>query len=396
MREHFLGESSAESLGWAGRGPLRVAIVAPSLRILGGHAVQARQLLERWQTVPDVDAWLVPINPVPRRPLDVLLGFKYVRTLVTQLLYWPLLYRELRGADLVHVFSASYASFVLAPLPAVLTAKLFGRPVVLNYHSGEAVDHLSHSALARRLMSRWVDLNVVPSTYLRESLALFGIPATVVPNMIDLTQFPYRRREPLSPRILSTRNFEPLYNLPCVLRAFARIQAEFPDATLTLVGSGSLDGEVKALAMRLRLHHVTFAGRVPPWETPRYYAEADIYLQAPSIDNMPLSVLEAFASGLPVVSTRVGGIPHILTDGVHGLLAPDDDDAMLAAHVIALLQRPAMARRLAAAARESCAPYEWPVVCQRWLAAYRQAVAHAQSETGPGGRVSGRSYEKLF
>jgi glycosyltransferase involved in cell wall biosynthesis len=375
--------------------PLRVAIVAPSLRILGGHAVQAQQLLERWRTVRDVEAWLVPINPVPPAPFDVLVALKYVRTIVTQLLYWPLLLRELRRADLVHVFSASYTSFVLAPLPAVLIAKLFRRPVVLNYHSGEAIDHLSHSPLARHVMRNWVDLNVVPSTYLRQSLALFGIPATIVWNTIDLTQFPYRKRDPLSPRILSTRNFEPLYNVPCVLRAFARIQAQYPSATLTLVGSGSQDRELRALAARLRLRHVTFVGRVPPWETPRYYADADIYLQAPSIDNMPLSVLEAFASGLPVVSTGVGGIPHILTHGVDGLLAPDDDEIALAAHVSTLLEHSGLAAQLATAARESCAAYEWPVVCQRWLAAYRQAVVHAQVGATVGRHVSERPYEKL-
>jgi hypothetical protein len=118
------------------RRPLRVAIVAASLRILGGQAVQAQRMLDGWRDDPDVHAWLVPIDPVPVRPLDLLLRVKYLRTLVTQLLYWPLLLRELRRADVVHVFSASYYSFLLAPLPAILIARLLGRPVVLNYHSG--------------------------------------------------------------------------------------------------------------------------------------------------------------------------------------------------------------------------------------------------------------------
>ena len=98
-------------------------------------------------------------------------AIKYLRTIVTQLSYWPLLFRELRRADVVHVFSASYSSFLLAPLPAMLIAKLFGRPVILNYHSGEAPDHLRRSALARHVMRNWVDLNVVPSAFLRDVLA---------------------------------------------------------------------------------------------------------------------------------------------------------------------------------------------------------------------------------
>jgi glycosyltransferase involved in cell wall biosynthesis len=147
--------------------------------------------------------------------------------------------------------------------------------------------------------------------------------------------------------MLSTRNFEPLYNVACVVRAFALVQAQYPDAALTLVGSGSQRDALERLAAELKLRHVTFAGRVPPSEIHRYYAAADIYIQTPTIDNMPLSVLEAFASGLPVVSTRVGGVPAMLTDGVHGLLAPDDDARGVASHVIRLLEQPDEARRLA-------------------------------------------------
>jgi L-malate glycosyltransferase len=351
--------------------PLRVAIVAASLRILGGQAVQAQHMIDGWKGDPNVDAWLVPIDPVPVRPLDTLLSVKYLRTVVTQLLYWPLLVRELRRADVVHVFSASYTSFLLAPLPAIAIAKLLGRPVILNYHSGEAPDHLRRSALARRVMREWVNLNVVPSTFLRDVLGSFAIPAQVVANTVDLRRFAYRTRDPLKPRLLSSRNFEPMYNVALVLRAFARIQARRPDATLTLVGSGSQDAMLRALAVELQLRNVTFAGRIAPSDIHRYYANADIYVQTPDIDNMPLSVLEAFASGLPVVSTDVGGIPAMLTHGVHGLLAPANDDEAIAAHVIALLESPECARQLAAAAVRTCDSYDWPVAREGWLAAYR-------------------------
>lgn len=354
---------------------IKVAIVAASLRILGGHAVQTQRLLGKWGNERDIEAWLVPINPVPPPPFDRLLRVKYLRTVVTQLLYWPLLLRELRRADVVHVFSASYSAFLLAPLPAVVIARLLGKPVVLNYHSGEASDHLKRSALARHVMRHWVDLNVVPSPYLRDVLASFDIPADVVPNIVEVDRFAYRVRDPLRPRVLCTRNFERLYNVACVLRAFARIQASHPHATLTLVGGGSQDAALRELARALGLRDVTFVGRVPPDAIPSYYADADIYLQAPAIDNMPLSLLEAFASGLPVVSTDVGGIPAILTHGVHGLLAPDNDDERLAQHVLTLLERPDYARQLASAAFATCAAYQWPVAREGWLAAYRGAVA---------------------
>jgi glycosyltransferase involved in cell wall biosynthesis len=310
---------------------------------------------------------------VPSAPFDRLLGLKFVRTVVTQLWYWPLLVRELRRADVVHVFSAAYASFLLAPLPAILVAKLLGKPVVVNYRSGEAPDHLRRSWVARTAL-RSVDLNVVPSPFLRDVFASFGITAQIVANTVDLERFSYRERRPITPRLLSTRNFQPLYNVACTLRAFARVQATYPDASLTLVGFGAQEPMLKALATELHLRNVSFVGKVAPSEIARYYRDADIYVQTPSIDNMPGSVVEAFASGLPVVATNVGGVPAILTDGVHGLLVADDDDRGIAAGVIDVLEHQDDARRRAAAARDTCEAYRWPVVREAWVAAYRSVL----------------------
>jgi len=354
--------------------PLRVAVVVASRRIIGGHSVQAERLLDAWRSDGSVDAWIVPIDPVPPAPIDRLLGIKYLRTLVTQLWYWPLLFRELRRADVVHAFAASYASFLLAPLPAVIVAKVLGKPVVLNYHSGEAPDHLRRSVIAPFVLRRLVDANVVPSAFLHDVFRSFEIDARVVPNMADLRQFTYRVRDPLRPRLLCTRNLEPLYNQSCVLRAFAKIQTRYPAATLTLVGSGSHESALRREAAALRIQNVTFVGRVPPTEIHRYYANADIYVQAPSIDNMPLSLLEAFASGLPVVSTNVGGVPSMLRHGIDGLLVADNDADALADEVIRLLGDPALAQRLAGSAYRTLAAYEWPVVRDGWLKAYRDAA----------------------
>ena len=353
--------------------PIRVAIVAPSLGILGGQAVQAQRLLDHWACDPDVQSWLVPVNPIPAAPFNRLLDVTYVRTVATQLCYWPLLIRELRRADVAHVFSASYLSFLLAPLPAILVAKALRKPVILNYRSGEGPDHLKRSVIARRTLKH-VDRNVVPSRFLRDVFASFDIPSSIIANTVDLRQFSYRVRDPLRPRLLSTRNFEPMYNVACTLRAFARIQARVPDATLTLVGDGSCAKALQRLVEELRLRDVRFAGRVAPSEMAAYYATSDIFVQTPTIDNMPGSVIEAFASGLPVVATCVGGVPAILTHGVHGLLAPDHDDETVANHVIALLEQPDYARQLAAAAYATCHAYEWSALRDQWLAMYRSVV----------------------
>ena len=161
------------------------------------------------------------------------------------------------------------------------------------------------------------------------------------------------------------------------------VQAAYPDASLTLVGSGSQRDALQRLARTLDLRNVEFAGAVPPDEMWRYYAAADIYLQTPDIDNMPASVLEAFASGCVVVSTDAGGVPTILTDGVQGYLVPQRDYRAAADRAIRVIQDPETARRMAAEARASCERYRWAVVRSQWLSLYqnmaRPTVAVATS-----------------
>jgi glycosyltransferase involved in cell wall biosynthesis len=113
-----------------------------------------------------------------------------------------------------------------------------------------------------------------------------------------------------------------------------------------------------------------------------------VYLQTPDIDNMPISVLEAFASGVPVVSTAVGGVPTILQHERHGLLAPANDPGAVAAQILRLIEEPGLAARLARAARETCESYTWSAVRDQWLGLYREALgdgpgtaAHAPSRS---------------
>jgi glycosyltransferase involved in cell wall biosynthesis len=127
---------------------------------------------------------------------------------------------------------------------------------------------------------------------------------------------------------------------------------------------------------------VTFVGRVPPATIASFYADNDIYVQSPNIDNMPTSVLEAFASGMPVVSTEAGGVPAILTHNVHGLLAPLADYETLGHHVVRLLENPDHARALARAAFATCEACTWPEVREQWVRAYRGVLQPARRTQG--------------
>lgn len=347
---------------------IRVMLVAPSLDILGGQGVQAQALAEGLRR----DGYRVEFLPVnPRFPcwLGRLRRYRYLRTLVNQMLYLPSL-AKLRHADVVHVFSASYWSFLLAPAPAMLAARLLGKRTLLHYHSGEAEDHLTRWGI---WVHPWLHLAheiVVPSEYLRRVFARFGYRATVVRNVLPPARFHYRDRMPLRPRLLSIRNFEPHYGVDVVIRAFALLKLRFPEASLVVAGYGPEKSRLRRLAASLCVSGIHFAGRVEPVRVPQLYDEADIFLNAALIDNQPVSVLEAFAAGLPVVSTGVGDLANMLQGGAAGCLVPPGDALALADAVIGLLQEPQRALRLSRHAHAEAAKFTWSGVRGQWAAAY--------------------------
>jgi len=316
---------------------LRVLIAAPSLDIVGGQSRQAVRLREGLSREPDLEVGFVPHNPRLPGVLRSLQSIKYVRTVVTTLYYVLLLLWRVRQYDIVHIFSASYYSYSLSVIPALFIARLYGKKSILNYRSGEAEDHLASWRSAVPTI-RWADEVVVPSGYLVDVFARHGLQARAIHNIVELDRFSFRERHPLRPIFLTSRLLEPLYNVPCVLRAFAIIQQRYPEATLTVAADGFLRADLEALARELQLRDCEFIGFVPFDRMPALYDAADIYLSATNIDNMPSSLTESMACGLNVVTTDGGGaIPYIMTNEETGLIVERDDHEALAAAAIRLL-----------------------------------------------------------
>ena len=358
------------------RRTIRVCIVVASMDILGGQAIQAERLLEGLSRETGVEAELLPINPRLPGPLRLLQRIKYVRTVVTSIAYLASLLVRLPRFDVVHVFSAAYFSFVLAPAPAVLIAKLYGKPVMLNYNSGEAEDHLRRWPRTSLPIIRLADRVVVPSDYLVSVFAKFGIKAERVLNTVDLARFRFRQRGGLSPVLLSNRNLERHYNVECTLRAFAIIQQRIPGARLIVAGDGSERLRLRELAASLGLKNVEFLGAVAPEDMPALYDRAGVFVNASDIDNQPLSIIEAFASGLPVVTTNAGGIPDMVTDRETGLMVDRNDPEAIAEQVIQLLSDNVLALRLASRAGEASHKYTWAAVRREWLRLYSALSRH--------------------
>jgi glycosyltransferase involved in cell wall biosynthesis len=349
----------------------RVAVIAPSLRYVGGQSVQADLLVRNWKNDPEIDACLVPVDPRFPYGLRWAEHIPFLRTIIREPLYLLSLRRALREVDVAHIFSASYSSFLLAPLPAWAVAQFLRKPTLINYHSGECRDHLQKSATAQMVLKE-TDCIVVPSEYLVDVLREFEMKARVVPNVVDFSQFRYRQRQPLRPHLICTRGFHPYYGIDVVVRAFAKVQQTYPEARLDLVGGGASEKKVRELVRQLNLQNVHFLGTWSHKEIAQLYDRADIFVNASNLDNMPVSVLEAFASGTPVVTTSPEGMRYIVDHERTGLLSEPGDPAALAQNIIRVLTDEELAMRLAGNAYAECERWNWTSVRDRWLSIYAE------------------------
>ena len=350
---------------------LKVAIVAPSLRYVGGQAVQADLLVRLWQNDPDVEVSFLAVDPPLPRVLAWAEFVPGLRTILREPIYFWHLWYGLKEISIVHIFSASYWSFLLSPVPAWFFAKLRGKKSIINYRSGEARDHLHRFRSGKFVLAR-VDEIVTPSGYLVDVFREFGLRAIVVPNLVDLSQFRYRERSPLRPHLICTRGFFEYYSVDVVVKAFAEVKKEYPEAQLDLVGAGPLEFSIRKQVADLKLTGVNFLGVVSRQQIGKYYDQADIFINASWLDNMPVSLVEAFRAGTPVVSTSPESMPYLVEHEYTGLLSKVGDDRALAANVIRLLRDPALAAKLARNAYEESRKYTWEVVREQWIRVYRE------------------------
>ena len=350
---------------------IRVLMIGPSPEIVGGQAVQASRLLTALSDVPHLTIEFFPLGPRPPKVLDWTGRIPLFRTLVSFAVYNVRLAFEARKYNIFHIFTAGLSSYTLWTIPALFWSRLFGKKSILNYRDGQAEQHLTEwrSAKPSILLA---DRVITPSGFLVDVFGKYGIGAQSIVNVIDVAHFRYRQRRKLRPVFMTNRMLEPLYNVECVLKAFALIQAQYPEARLTIAHDGCCRPALGALAQELKLRHTRFIGKVSQEKIPDLYDDADVYLMSPNIDNMPGTLLECFASGLPIVATAVGGIPYIAKDRESALLVPANDHEALAARALELLEKPDLVERLTQQGLREVEKYHWKPVRDQWAALYQE------------------------
>jgi len=362
--------SASSSTDLAG---LRLLLVGPVPPPAGGMANQTRQLGE---LLGREGVQVLPLaTNAPYRPTWVA-SWRGLRAVARLVAYVLDLWRGCGRAELVHVMANSGWSWHLFAAPAIWVAHLRGRPVVVNYRGGEAAEFLARAVQwVRPSLHRCARL-VVPSGFLLDVFGRHQLPAEVVPNIVDTQRF-----QPAAPpggsfHVVVARNLEPIYDNASALRALAALRRHRPDVHMTVAGTGPELERLRALALELGVvQAVRFAGRLDREAMAALYQSAHALLNTSLVDNMPNSLLEAMASGVPVVSTRVGGVPYVVQDGVTALLVPPGDAEAMAAALLRVAQEPALWGALRERGLREVQQYTWAQVAPRWAAVYRDALA---------------------
>lgn len=356
---------------------LRVGLIGPLPPPAGGMANQTRQLGELL-TNAGVSVVTVQVN-APYRPHWVS-RMPVLRSVFRLLPYLGRLWATAGRVDVFHIMANSGWSWHLFAAPAIWIAHWRGVAVVVNYRGGEAQEFLLRSKTLVRFSMRRVNALIVPSGFLQEVFSRFGMTATIVPNIIDLSRFYPRStlRIDATPHLVVARNLESLYDNRTAIYAFQTIHNNLGNARLTVAGSGPEEANLRKLVQDLGLNDsVHFSGRLDRDAMAALYRSADIVLNPSLADNMPNSLLEAWACGVPVVSTNVGGIPYMAQDGISATLVPPaSPDAMAKACVELLSDRQEWERRAQAGVLES-QRYTWPCVHPALSAVYQRAREQA-------------------
>ncbi len=229
-----------------------------------------------------------------------------------------------------------YYAFVVSQLARLLSLKYI--PIL---HGGNLPDRLINNAILSELIFENSVVNIAPSMFLLNEFQLKKFKTINIPNPIYLDGYTFKKRNKLESKLLWVRAFDEIYNPEMALRVLVEVLKNHPNASLCMVGpdkNNSLNS-IKSLAKTLNiLNNVSFTGQLSKEQWHQLSQDYDIFINTSNIDNTPVSVIEAMALGLPVISTNVGGIPYLIENGVDGVLVDKGDFIGMSSEIIKLIK----------------------------------------------------------
>ena len=280
-----------------------------------------------------------------------------------------LLILKARRANVLHLHGCSYLGFYPIVI-GVFAGIILRKKIIITYHGGDLENYLKRNLRFARWVLKKADILTVPSKYLKSILDKVNIPSIIIPNILRDDNIIFKKRDKLAPLLTTTRSHEKIYNLSLLISAFAELKKHHKNAKLRLIGDGSLRKQLELLVLQMGLVDVEFVGKVNNSEIGQELNKADIYINPTTKDSFSVSMFEAFACGLPVISTNVGAIPDNLIDGYNGLLIESNNVEQLVEKIEYLLNNIEHANQIVKNAYDTFKKHTWIHLKEKYCVLY--------------------------
>lgn len=278
-----------------------------------------------------------------------------------------LIARYKKTTDIVLIDTYGATNFYYAYLVAK-TCKLLKLEYIPILHGGNLPERLENSKKLSLSLFGNALVNIAPSNFLYDIFQSYGFKNTqIIPNAIKSENYPFTKRESFGPKLLWVRRFQNRYNPLMALKVLQLIKKEYPNASMCMVGpekDGSM-ASCKKLAKKYGLD-IKFTGKLKKKHWAKLSEGYDFFINTTSVDNTPISVIEAMSLGLPVISTNVGGVPNLIEHNSDGILISENNEKGMAEAVINLIKDQEKARQIANNARAKVELFDWQLVKEKW------------------------------
>lgn len=282
------------------------------------------------------------------------------------MLWATLKYRDKVSFVLIDTYSTQNFYYAVAVATLCRAFKLSYIPILRGGNLSKRLKH--NKGFSQKLFGK-AFTNVAPSKYMMQQFKEAGFHnITHIPNTIEISNYPFQLRKCVTPKLLWVRSFSEIYNPQLALKIVEMLKEKGLDASLCMVGPDN-DGSLKhckKIATELNLP-VTFPGLLQKKEWIELSKDYNIFINTTNFDNMPVSVMEAMALGLPVISTNVGGMQFLIDNEVNGVLLPANNAEAFVGAIIELCNQPEKVQNLTLNARMKMEGFDWENIKHHWI-----------------------------
>jgi len=317
------------------------------------------------------------MNPTPLIQLTLLLKASGFEVLVFSgkknrfLRLWEMCYGIIRNTNANYILIDTYSTsnFYFALITSQI-ARLYSIKYIPILHGGNLPKRIRENPRLSKLIFKNAEINITPSLYLQKEIQKKQYKTAFIPNAIEIEKYPFKKRIIIKPNLLWVRAFDKIYNPLMAIEVLILLKKSYPEARLCMVGAdkdGSLIEAKKLAKQRGVSNDIEFTGMLSKLEWTNKSAEFDVFINTTSIDNMPVSVMEAMALGLLIVSTNVGGLPYLINHKKNGLLVAENNAIEMADAIVNLIKNPAKATEMAINAREMVGEFDVEFAKKKWV-----------------------------